>query len=120
MAAAVFAVLGAQAQIGQNPIPPYTACTGTGGGTCNLGFVGFIDGPDVTWWWATIYNNACQIIGGVYGNLDCCGPFSIDSQLPYTVDITNLPETGNYNGKLLVTINPSMACRSEMLTVNNN
>lgn len=103
VAAAALALLASPAtsQIGQSPVPPYVACTPTGAGTCNLGMVGFLSGSVCSWWWATIYNNACEEIGGVHGQLACCGPFAIDSQLPWTVDITHLPESGDYNGKYL-------------------
>ncbi|KAK6532037.1 hypothetical protein TWF694_003200 [Orbilia ellipsospora] len=88
-------------QVGQDPNPPIVACSGTGAGTCNLGVVGFITDGNygyVAWNWITIYNNACQAIGGVHGNVYNEGQkYSIDSQLPYTVDITYLTEQGDYN-----------------------
>jgi hypothetical protein len=100
VAALAFLAYPGQAQIGESPVPPYVACTPTGAGSCNLGFVGFLEGNTVTWWWATIYNNACSDIGGVWGDLtNEYNQYAIDSQLPYTVDILYLSDTGDYNGE---------------------
>jgi hypothetical protein len=94
-----------------------TMCTPTGAGVCNLGIVTFaVAGYDGMEQNAVVYDRDCNIIGGTEG------PYvgmALDSQLPYTIDFTQLSLTLQdptltflYAGSEYSTNNGQFSCRS--------
>ncbi|KAK0640666.1 hypothetical protein B0T16DRAFT_418279 [Cercophora newfieldiana] len=70
-------------------------CSATGGGTCNLGFKGYLRKGSQAWtyYWTSVhvYDNTCRQLGGLQSPHP---PLSLTSQLPWTVEIKKTPYSG--------------------------
>ncbi|KAH6653453.1 hypothetical protein BKA67DRAFT_647337 [Truncatella angustata] len=84
-------------------------CSPTSSGQCTLSIIGTYSSaaettyPHSFWKNAEVHDSSCKVIGQMVKNapvfeyLSSLGPFSIDSTLPWTTDITHLSESGDYN-----------------------
>jgi len=69
-------------------------CQGQGPGSCNLVLIGGLQNGGVLWAEAVIYDHSCNVIGNY--NEPKQG-IAMDSQLRYTVVLSTLRTSGDYN-----------------------